>query len=139
MSQIDIVSWSLDSGKCLDMTLTSWSLDLGRCHSQMSRHPCQGQRPRRSASHRLRDRHGELGLEGEGAGASAARPAAVGRPAVSVALAPKTGAPRSCEIASSAFRQEIIGIYRSQQVKCSGGQGLSAHISGTLPIVVCVE
>ena len=43
MSQIDIVFWSLDIGKCLDMTLAYWSLDLGRCHSQMSRHPYRSQ------------------------------------------------------------------------------------------------
>ena len=43
MSLIDSVFWSLDSGRCLDMTLTSWSLDLGKCHNQMSRHPRKGQ------------------------------------------------------------------------------------------------
>jgi hypothetical protein len=54
MSQIDIVFWSLDLGKCLDMTLAFWSLDLGKCHSQMSRHPYQCQVPPPLASRACR-------------------------------------------------------------------------------------
>ena len=62
MSQIDIVFWSLDIGKCLDMTLAYWSLDLGRCHSQMSRHPYRSQISAPAAGLSAGPRWGTAGL-----------------------------------------------------------------------------